>query len=281
MQPPAPIGIFDSGFGGLTVFKDIEQLLPHYDYLYLGDNARAPYGDRSFEQVYQFTLQCVAWFFERGCNLVILACNTASAKALRTIQQNDLHRWPGKKVLGIIRPTAEVLGSFTNTGRVGVLGTRGTVASESYLLEAAKFFPELRITQVACPEWVQLVEDGKYQSPEADFTVQKHLSTLLQTDPAIDTVLLACTHYPLLQQKIRQHLPAEVKILSQGPLVAESLQHYLARHPELFCSQNAGRQFFTTGDAEGFNQLGSVFLGRPLAAEHVDLHQNNVAFVSE
>lgn len=230
-----PIGIFDSGYGGLSVMKEILSALPGYDYLYLGDNARAPYGPRSFDTVYRYTLEAVQWFFKQECPLVILACNTASAKALRTIQQRDLPQMqdPSRRVLGVIRPTAEVLGTYSRTREVGVLGTAGTVSSNSYPIEIQKFFPDIRVHQQACPMWVPLVENRAYESPGADYFVRECLDQLLVQSPRIDTILLACTHYPLLIPKIRQFLPPGVQLLSQGEIVAESLKDYLNRHPEM------------------------------------------------
>ncbi len=260
-----PIGVFDSGYGGLTVLREIASRLPEYDYLYLGDNARAPYGDRDFDTVYAYTLEAVRWLFDQGCHLVVLACNTASAKALRTIQQRDLPQIdPRRRVLGVIRPTAEVIGHFTKTGHVGVLGTRGTVRSESYLLEIAKFFPELQITQEACPDWVSIVEEHRQSEPESLEIVRFHLNQILERDPKMDTLLLACTHYPLLMPLIKQILPERMQVLAQGPLVADSLAEYLHRHPEMEaqCSQGGSIRFFTTGSAEEFDAHASDFYGK-------------------
>lgn len=230
----APIGIFDSGYGGLTVFRAIWERLPRYDYLYLGDNARAPYGSRSFGTVYEYTLECVTWMFAQGCPLVILACNTASARALRSIQQKDLPRLaPDRRVLGIIRPTAEVIGLYTEAGVVGVLGTKGTIQSGSYDVEIGHQFPAVQVFGEACPLWVPLVESGEHEGPGADYFVKRHLDALLAQDPRMDAVLLACTHYPLLEGKIREHLPPGVALISQGPIVADSLADYLLRHPEI------------------------------------------------
>jgi glutamate racemase len=269
-----PIGIFDSGYGGLTVMKEIVKLLPAYDYIYLGDNARAPYGNRSFDTVYRYTLQCVQWFFEQNCPLVILACNTASAKALRTIQQNDLPKIDTtKRVLGVIRPTAEVIGEYSKTKKVGILATSGTVASQSYLLEIEKFFPDLEVYQQACPLWVPLVENDEYDKPGADYFVRKCISELMEQSPAIDTILLACTHYPLLYDKIRAYSPANTTIISQGELVAASLVDYLKRHPEIETrlSKGAIQRFFTTDSAEDFNKHAAVFFGTKVVSSHVDL----------
>ncbi|SJZ61764.1 glutamate racemase [Sediminibacterium ginsengisoli] len=274
----APIGVFDSGYGGLTVLKEIVKSLPDYDYIYLGDNARAPYGPRSFETVYHYTLECVQWFFRQGCELVILACNTASAKALRTIQQNDLPKiGPGKRVLGVIRPTTEVIGNYSKTGHVGVLGTAGTVLSESYPIEIARFFPGLKVYQEACPMWVPLVENDEYDKPGADYFIQQHLQQLLAKSASIDTLLLACTHYPLLIDKIRKYSAPGTTILSQGEIVAASLAEYLQRHPELAekCGRNAAVRYYTTDSASDFNRHGRIFMGREIAASQVDLTAGN------
>lgn len=274
MSQKAPIGVFDSGYGGLTVLKELVQQLPQYDYLYLGDNARAPYGTRSFETVYEYTLQCVQWFFNQGCYLVILACNTASAKALRSIQQNDLpHLAPNKRVLGVIRPTTEVVGGFSETGHIGILATPGTVASGSYPLEISKFSPGLQVYQEACPMWVPLVENNEMDTHGADFFIKKNLQALLEKGPAIDVVLLACTHYPLLIDKIKEHLPIDAKVISQGELVAKSLGDYLQRHPEIAirCSTQGKIQFFTTDDPQDFDCHGSRFFGSPVHSQHLDL----------
>ena len=221
MKGGAPIGIFDSGYGGLTVMKEILRVLPGYDYVYLGDNARAPYGSRSFETVYKYTLEAVRWFFNQNCPLVVLACNTASAKALRSIQQHDLPTLnPHARVLGVIRPTTEIIGNFSKSGKVGIVATSGTVNSESYLIEIEKFFPNLRVYQEACPMWVPLVENNEFDSPGADYFVKKHLDSLFSNDPGIDTLLLACTHYPLLMEKIKKFSGSNVKVLSQGEIVA-------------------------------------------------------------
>ena len=274
MQPiDQPIGVFDSGYGGLTVLREIVRKLPRYDYVYLGDNARTPYGTRSFGTVYQYTLECVRHLFDRGCRLVILACNTASAKALRNIQQLDLPTLaPDRRVLGVIRPTTEVIGHYSKTGDVGILATRGTVTSESYVVEIQKFFPELRVFQEACPMWVPLVENGEYDSAGADYFVKQHLDRLLTQSPNIDTLLLACTHYPLLLDKIRQYAPAGT-ILSQGGIVANSLADYLLRHPELEaqCSQHGGRTFLTTDSTDDFDRRATVFYGEPVRSVQLAL----------
>ena len=254
--------------------KEIVKRLPDYDYLYLGDNARAPYGNRSFDTVYQYTLQSVKWFFEQGCSLVILACNTASAKALRTIQQNDLPRLaPDKRVLGVIRPTAEIIGSFSSSGSVGVLATQGTVASGSYEMEISKFFPNLKVYQEACPMWVPLAENNEHQSRGADYFVKKNLQHIFDKGEDIDVLLLGCTHYPLLREKIEEYLPVGVKLVSQGEIVAESLADYLERHPEIAgrCSRNGQRQFFTTDSTVDFENHATAFYGEDVKASHADL----------
>ena len=269
-----PIGVFDSGYGGLTVLKEIVEQLPQFDYLYLGDNARAPYGTRSFETVYHYTLECVQWFFSQGCSLVILACNTASAKALRTIQQNDLPKIDtAKRVLGVIRPTTEMIGSFSKTNAVGILGTNGTVQSGSYPIEIAKFYPEINVYQQACPMWVPLIENNEYQSAGADYFVKKEMEKLLEQSPDIDTILLACTHYPLLMDKIQQFTPQGVKVLSQGKIVATSLVEYLTRHPEIEarCSKNGQLSFFTTDSTEDFDSHAANFYGKPVKSSHLQL----------
>ncbi len=269
--------MFDSGYGGLTVLKEIVKGLPQYDYLYLGDNARSPYGNRSFDTVYHYTLQCVKWFFDQGCSLVILACNTASAKALRTIQQNDLPKIaPEKRVLGVIRPTAEIIGSFSESGSVGVLATNGTVASESYPIEIAKFFPEIKVFQEACTMWVPLVEANEHNSHGADFFVKKNVENLFEKGEEIDVILLGCTHYPLLKDKIEEYMPVGVKLISQGEIVAESLADYLLRHPEieLKCSKTGQRKFFTTDSAGDFDNHATIFYGEPISSKHLDLERN-------
>jgi glutamate racemase len=268
------IGVFDSGYGGLTVLRSLVDRLPQYDYMYLGDNARAPYGNRSFETVYRYTLQCVQWLLQQDCPLVILACNTASAKALRTIQQKDLERLnPHARVLGVIRPTTEIIGQSSKTGTVGILATTGTVQSMSYVLEIEKFYPQLKVAQEACPMWVPLVENNEHLQPGADYFIRKNLDSILEKNPDIDTLLLACTHYPLLQQKIRQFLPPHIRLLSQGEIVAPSLEDYLKRHPaiEKKLSQSGSRKFFTTDSTEDFNQKASTFFGEAVNSGHVDL----------
>ncbi|TAL43269.1 MAG: glutamate racemase [Chitinophagaceae bacterium] len=269
-----PIGVFDSGYGGLTVLKEIVNKLPQYDYIYLGDNARAPYGPRSFDTVYRYTLQCVKWFFDQGCQLVILACNTASAKALRSIQQNDLPQIdPSKRVLGVIRPTTEVIGNFSDSKKVGILATAGTVASDSYVIEIEKFFPDVKVFQQACPMWVPLVENDEYDSHGADYFIKKYINQLLDQSPAIDTILLACTHYPLLHDKIREYTPADIKILSQGEIVANSLVDYLQKHVEIEdqLSLGGGRHFYSTDSTEDFNRHAASFYGTGVRSVHVDL----------
>lgn len=248
--------------------------LPQYDYLYLGDNARAPYGNRSFDTVYHYTLQCVKWFFEQGCSLVILACNTASAKALRTIQQNDLPVIdPSKRVLGVIRPTAEIIGNFSETKSVGVLATQGTVDSESYPMETAKFFPGLKVCQEACPMWVPLIENNEHTAHGADYFVKKNLHAIFEKGEDIDVILLACTHYPLLREKILEYLPIGVQLLSQGEIVADSLASYLLRHPEMEarCSRNSSREFYTTDSTKDFDNHTALFYGQTIQSRHVDL----------
>lgn len=269
-----PIGIFDSGYGGLTVMKEIVRELPEYDYIYLGDNARAPYGTRSYETVYRYTWECVQWFFGQGCELVILACNTASAKALRTIQQQNLMgKYRDKRVLGVIRPTAEVIGELTRTGNIGILATPGTVDSGSYPMEIRKFFPDLGVYQEACPMWVPLVENNETSGPGVDYFIKKHLQHLLDQHLHIDTLLLACTHYPLLLEAIQKNLEQEVKVISQGEIVARSLADYLQRHPEIEarCSRNRQRAFFTTDSPKGFDMKAALFYGSTLKSAHVDL----------
>lgn len=271
------IGIFDSGYGGLTVMRSIVDALPGYEYLYLGDNARAPYGNRSFETVYQYTLECVNWLFDEGCELVILACNTASAKALRQIQQVDLpKRKDGKRVLGVIRPTTEQLGLMTQSGVVGVMGTEGTVKSGSYPIEVAKFFPQVVVEQEACPMWVYLVEHNQREGEGADYFVRQHVDRIFQRNPKIDTLLLACTHYPLLTKTIQKFIPEGVKLISQGGLVAERLVDYLVRHPEMEARlRRAGtRSFVTTDDPETFEKQASLFFGEPIVASHVEIGQH-------
>ena len=268
------IGVFDSGYGGLTVLKEITALLPQYDYIYLGDNARTPYGSRSFETVYHYTWQCVEWFFKQGCSLVIVACNTASAKALRTIQQKNLpFMAPNKRVLGVIRPSAEVIGTMSKTGHIGIMGTQGTVNSNSYLLEIQKFFPEVQVWQQACPMWVPLIENNEHTQLGADYFVAKYTQQLMAQNSAIDTVLLACTHYPLMYNKIKAALPAQVQLIMQGGIVAKSLKNYLLRHPEIAqkCSKNSSALFFTTDDSAIFEQQASLFYGSNIQAQQIEI----------
>ena len=270
-----PIGIFDSGYGGLTVLKEICKLLPEYDFIYLGDNLRAPYGPLPFQTVYEYTLQAVRWFFDvHGCPLVILACNTASAKGLRTIQQNDIANIdPLKRVLGVIRPTSEVIKEYTTSNHIGILATIGTVQSASYLLEIQKFYPEIFVSQQASPEWVELVENGKQNSSEADAPVKMHIENLLSKDNDIDCILLACTHYPLLLNKIKQFIPQGINVISQGEIVANSLKKYLENHSEINinCSKNASRKFFTTGNEIDFNSHATLFFGDDIVATKIKL----------
>lgn len=276
MQRNCPIGVFDSGYGGLTVLEKIREHLPAYDYIYFGDNARTPYGTRSFEVVYQYTLECVKKLFDMGCELVILACNTASAKALRSIQQRDLplisdhHR-----VLGVIRPTVEQIGQFTHTHHVGLLATQGTVQSQSYDIEIGKYHPQIVLHSEACPMWVPLIENGEADSEGADYFVKRHLDHLLAKDPLIDSVILGCTHYPLLLPKIKQYAPSTVRFLSQGDIVAESLSDYLRRHPELEskCSMGGGCSYYTTESIEKFHTAARLFLQEDLNVHHIDLNK--------
>ena len=271
---PGPIGIFDSGYGGLTILHGIRQLLPEYDFVYLGDNARAPYGSRSFEVVYQFTRQAVLKLFERGCNLVILGCNTASAKALRSIQQRVLPEVaPDHRVLGIIRPTAEVLGELTTTRHVGILATEGTIKSESYNMEIAKFHPDIQVSGVACPLWAAIVEANEADSPGADYFVKKRIDQLMRLDPQIDVIVLGCTHYPLLMNSIVRHVPPSVRIIPQGQYVADSLQNYLQRHPDMDrrCTKQGTCQYLTTESEGKFSECARIFLNEQVSVRHVDL----------
>lgn len=271
-----PIGIFDSGYGGLTILEQIRKELPGYDYLYLGDNARTPYGTRSFDVVYRFTLQCVEYLFRQGCHLVILACNTASAKALRTIQQNDLNKIdPNRRVLGVIRPTVEEVVKFTKTKHIGLLATSGTVLSDSYPLEIHKIDPDIVVSSEACPLWVPLIENNEHQNEGADYFVKKYIRNLLNQDSQIDSVILGCTHYPLLYNKIARELPEGVKIISQGEIVAGSLADYLQRHPEMEekCSRNASCRYLTTENPGKFSSSASIFLAEEISAEHVEVSE--------
>jgi len=269
-----PIGIFDSGYGGLTVFKSIKALLPQYDYIYLGDNARAPYGNRSFETVYQYTLECVQWFFDKGCPLVILACNTASAKALRTIQQIDLPKLhTEKKVLGVIRPTSEIIGKLTHSNHIGILGTKGTINSGSYEIEINKFYPGLVVNPLACPMWVPIIENGGYNSEGADYFIQQYLDELLSKDDKIDTILLACTHYPVLINKIKKHLPDNINVVAQGDIVAHSLFDYLQRHKEIeqILTRSGNISVFTTDDTTDFDNHATLFFEQEIRSERLHL----------
>lgn len=271
---PGPIGVFDSGYGGLTILEEIRKVMPEYDYIYLGDNARTPYGTRSFDVVYQYTLECVNKLFEMGCHLVILACNTASAKALRSIQQVDLPRIdPGRRVLGVIRPTVEVLDQVTQTGHVGIFATPGTVQSDSYPIEAHKIFPNIRITTEACPMWVPLIENNEHLSEGAAYFVQQNIRNLLKKDAQIDSVVLGCTHYPLIVPTIRRYLPPRIKIISQGEIVARSLKLYLERHPEMDtkCTKKGVTKYYTTESTEKFINSASIFLHVRITAERISL----------
>ena len=268
------IGVFDSGFGGLTVLKEIVKALPQYDYVYLGDNARAPYGTRSFETVYDYTLECVKQLFAMDCELVILACNTASAKALRNIQQKDLPTLaPNKRVLGVIRPTTEVIGEISKTGHVGVLGTPGTITSNSYPIEIAKFYPNIAVHQEACPMWVPIVENNEIESATSDAVIKNNLNNLLNQDKNIDTIILGCTHYPLLINTIKKYLPANITLLSQGEIVADGLVDYLKRHPEMEkkCSKGNSIEFYTTGLSQNFDEAASMFYGKEVKSKHLEL----------
>ena len=272
--PPGPIGVFDSGYGGLTILDKIREVLPEYDYIYLGDNARAPYGTRSFEVVYEFTRQAVNKLFDMGCHLVILACNTASAKALRSIQMNDLPGIdPARRVLGVIRPTVECVGEISKNQHIGVLATAGTIKSESYPLEIHKLFPEIQVSGTACPMWVSLVENNESQDEGADYFIRKYINQLLSKDPQIDTVILGCTHFPILLPKIRQYIPEHISVIAQGEYVAESLKDYLKRHPEMNakCTKNGNCQFYTTEAEEKFSESASTFLKQQISVKHITL----------
>lgn len=272
LSSPGPIGIFDSGYGGLTILNGIRKLMPQYDFIYLGDNARAPYGSRSFDVVYEFTRQAVECLFRMGCHLVILGCNTASAKALRTIQLNDLPRLdPNRRVLGIIRPTAEVIGSLTKSRHVGIFATEGTIRSNSYTLEIQKLHPDIKVTGVACPFWVPLVEYNEADSPGADYFVKKRIDQLMAEDSEIDTIILGCTHYPMLLPKICKYVPQGIRIVPQGEYVAGSLQDYFARHPEIECKCTKGRhvQYFTTENPDKFRESAQLFLHEHVEVENI------------
>ena len=273
-QQPGPIGVFDSGYGGLTILHGIRQLLPDYDYIYLGDNARAPYGSRSFDVVYQFTRQAVMKLFESGCQLVILGCNTASAKALRSIQQNDLPKLDTqRRVLGVIRPTAEVIGKLTHSRHVGVLATEGTIKSHSYKLEIQKLWNDVTVTGIPCPLWVPIIENNEADTPGADYFVKKRIDLILERDPQIDTLILGCTHYPILMPKIRKHVPENVQIVAQGEYVAKSLQDYLRRHPDMEqrCTKHGTVRYLTPENPEKFKENAQIFIHEEVNVEHVDL----------
>lgn len=271
---PGPIGIFDSGYGGLTIYSEIHRLMPEYDYLYVGDNARAPYGTRSFDVVYDFTRQAVNYLFQSGCHLVILACNTASAKALRNIQQLDLPALDSRRrVLGIIRPTVECIGDITNSRHVGVLATEGTIKSMSYPLEIRKLFPDIKVTGEACPMWASLVEANEHQNPGADYFIERDINLLLNKDPLIDTIILGCTHYPLLLEKIKKFVPSGVEVVTQGTAVAHSLRNYLDRHTEMdaLCTKGGHSVFCTTEADDRFREQASRFLNFPVRANKITL----------
>ena len=271
---PGPIGVFDSGYGGLTILSKLREILPEYDYIYLGDNARAPYGTRSFEVVYAFTLQAVTRLFEMGCHLVILACNTASAKALRSIQINDLpHLDSARRVLGVIRPTVECIGNITRSRHVGVLATSGTIKSESYPLEIRKLFPDIKVSGEACPLWVSLVENNEAQGDGTDYFIRKYINELLAKDREIDTAILGCTHYPILLPKIQQYMPTGITIVSQGQLVADSLKDYLHRHPEIDikCTRGGKCTYYTTEAEEKFIESASIFLNEAITVRRIEL----------
>jgi glutamate racemase len=270
-----PIGVFDSGYGGLTILAELQQKLPEYDFLYLGDNARAPYGPRSFDVVYEFTLEAVEYLFNQGCELVVLACNTASAKALRTIQQKDLPvLFPSKRVLGVIRPSTEAIGDLSVTNHIGILATEGTVKSESYVIEIGKFSPNTIVSQHACPIWVPLIENNKHFTEAGKMLIKEDVEKLLQKDDQIDTIILACTHYPILKEYIESIVPENVQIVSQGAIIAEKLQDYLERHPEIEqkCSKTGITRYLTTENEMVFSQNASLFLNQEIIAEHIKLN---------
>ncbi len=274
MHKNSPIGIFDSGYGGLTILSEIQKKLPQYDFLYLGDNARAPYGTRSFDVVYEFTLEAVNELFSRGCELIILACNTASAKALRTIQQKDLPSLdPNKRVLGVIRPSTEIISQYSKTNHVGILATEGTVKSESYPIEIKKFSPQTVVTQIACSMWVPLIENGRHTSTAGQLFIKEDVDQLLSNDPDIDVIILGCTHYPILKSYIESIVPSNIKVIAQGPIIAEKLEDYLIRHPELEikCSKNGKTDYLTTENALDFDKNASLFLGQKIKSQHIKL----------
>ena len=272
-----PIGIFDSGYGGLTILSEIKELMPQYDYIYLGDNARTPYGSRSNEFIYKFTLQAVKWLFTQGCQLIIIACNTASAIALRCIQQNDLPQIDHiKRVLGVVQPTAEIIAKYTRTGHVALLGTEGTIKSQTYEIEIKKLHPQIQLSTEACPMWVPLVENGEYNKPGADYFVKQHLTNIIDKDNESDAIILGCTHYPLLINKIKQFTPEGISIISQGEHVAHSLKNYLERHKEMnsMCSKNTERHYYTTESVEKFKNVASFFLNEAVVVEKVNIEIN-------
>ena len=274
MNKRCPIGVFDSGYGGLTILNDLRKVLPEYDYLYLGDNARAPYGPRSFDVVYEFTLQAVTFLFEQGCELIILACNTASAKALRSIQQKDLPQIDAnKRVLGVIRPTSEVIGDFSKNKHIGILATEGTIKSDSYRLEIAKFFPEVQLSQKACPIWVPLIENQLHEEEGGKWFIKRDVDRLLAKDAEIDTLLLGCTHYPLVASIVKESVPEYVKVVTQGEIVAKSLKKYLENHIELAnkCTKNGGVDYLTTETATDFDKKASAFVREEIHSTHVVL----------
>lgn len=274
MDHSKPIGVFDSGYGGLTILSSLKNRLPQYDFLYLGDNARAPYGPRSFDVVFEFTLQAVEYLFDQGCELVILACNTASAKALRTIQQQVLpKKYPGKRVLGVIRPTSEIIGDFSTSKHIGVIATEGTIKSESYCIEIGKFFPEVIVNQYACPIWVPLIENALHESEGGKWFIRRDMDALLEQDPKIDTILLGCTHYPLVLEIIKEHVPPHIRVIAQGEIIAGSLEDYLHRHPEMEknCSKNGCIEFLTTENAADFNRKASQFFKGSVQSKHIRL----------
>ncbi len=274
MQHKKAIGVFDSGYGGLTVLKEMVKLLPQYNFIYLGDNSRAPYGNRSFDTVYRYTLQCANWFFEQNCSLVILACNTASAKALRSIQQNDLPKIGGnKRILGVIRPTTKLIGNYSTSKHLGILATNGTVTSNSYPIEIEKFFPYVKVFQQSCPLWVPLVENAEMNNTGSDFFIKKYIDQLLAQSSLIDVILLACTHYPLLYDKIRKYTPENIQIVSQGEIIAKSLADYLQRHPEIEnnCDKNGERLFFTTDSSADFDKHAQLFYGEAVKSSSICL----------
>ncbi|MGV3630018.1 MAG: glutamate racemase [Bacteroidota bacterium] len=274
MDHSKPIGVFDSGYGGLTILNSLKAKLPQYDFLYLGDNARAPYGPRSFDVVFEFTLQAVEYLFAQGCELVILACNTASAKALRTIQQQVLpQKYPGRRVLGVIRPTSEIIGDFSQSKHIGVIATEGTIKSGSYCIEIGKFFPEVSVNQYACPIWVPLIENALHESEGGKWFIRRDMDALLQQDSKIDTILLGCTHYPLVSEIIREHIPSHIRVIAQGDIIADSLKDYLDRHPEIeeHCSKNGRIDFLTTETAADFNRKASQFFKDDIQSKHIRL----------